>query len=104
MTTKMLLLYQDPMVQYLVLSKRLGLVEGYLTIDGDGTTAVSHYISTPLILFSFFRIEFTISIQLPTLLFKDYYIQNDIALVAFIFFILTNYVAKLLKQQLFNDF
>ena len=104
MTTKMLLLYQDPMVQYSVLSKRLGLVEGYLTIDGDGTTAVSHYISTPLILFSFFRIEFARSIRLPTLLFKDYSMRNDIALVSLIFLILTKADTKLLKQQLFNDF
>ena len=48
--------------------------------------------------FSFFKIAFEKSIQLPNLLFKDYSMPNDIALAYLFCLILAKADAKLLKQ------
>ena len=55
-------------------------------------------------LFLFFKIAFAKSIQLPTLLFKDSSMCNDIEWAALVCLILAKTEAELLKQQLFNDF
>ena len=54
--------------------------------------------------FSFFKIAFAKSIQLPTSLSKDYFFLNDIAFSALLWFILAKADAKPPKQQIFNDF
>ena len=52
----------------------------------------------------FFKISFEKSIQLPTSLFKDSSMRIDISFSALLWLILAKSDAKLLKQQLFNDF
>ena len=42
--------------------------------------------------------------QFPTSLYKDYFMRNDVALSALLWFVLAKDDSKLLKQQLFNDF
>ena len=48
---------------------------------------------------SFFKIAFSKSIRLTTLLFKDSYVRNNIALSDLIYLILENADAKLLKNS-----
>ena len=75
-------------------------------IKGDHFYIFSGY-NTLLVrpeLFSFFKIAFEKSIQLPTSLYKDSSIRNGTSLEALVCSIIAKADAKLLKQKLLTDF